>query len=195
MKMKPDFDYDSWDWDTIESYLAHFQGPMQPCDYHDAGRAAEIAFELGSVGELIRMLIDTHYDLDSVRNIGTIQMKKIRNKNGFRFKNRRGNNKKKLPLQFADWYWMVDFENTILLSTSGKEIKNLIEKDNLDSEKDIDINFSKIETEVIWSGNVWKTLQDDKPTWFDIKDKMLYDLWNTCKNNVKQQSPLGAFIE
>lgn len=193
--MKPNFDYDSWDWDTIESYLAHFQGPMKPCDYHDAGRAVEIAFELGSVGELVRMLIDTHYDLDTVRNIGTIQMKKIRNTNGFRYKNRRGNNKKKLPLQFADWYWLVDFENRILLSTTGKEIKNIIEKDNLDTGKDIDINFSKIKTEVIWSGNAWKILQKNKPSWFDIKEKMLYDLWHTCKNNVKQQSPLGAFIE
>jgi len=193
--MKPDFDYDSWDWDTIESYLAHFQGPMKPCDYHDAGRGAEIAFEMGSNNELISIDTDKHYDLDTARNIGTIQMKKIRNKSKFRFKNRRGNNKKKLPLKYADWYWLVNFEERYLLSTTGEEIKNVIKKYKLDNGKDIDIDFSKIKTELVWTGNVWKTLKDDKLSWFDIKEKMLYDLWYTCKNNVKQQSPLGAFIE
>ena len=183
-------DWSRFDWETFEAYIAHFQETTVPANYHDVGTSLEIALELASGGQLQRMLVDDYYDLFTETE--TVQAKKSKG-DTFILKNGRGDSKTELT--YADYYAVCNYDTRTLFLVNGSEIKNIVEKTKAYEKKDVSVNIKSCKKKVIWSGHVWKTLTEDSPSWFKTKHDAFYDLWYTCKNNVKQQSPLGAFIQ
>ena len=192
-------DWETFDWETFEAYIAHFQEKTLPCNYHDVGISLEIALELASGGQLIRMLQDTYYDLfttDVPMHLEvpmiTVQAKKSKS-NTVILKNNRNNSK--TEIEYADYYVVCNYDTRQLFEIMGEEVKRVVTETKKDDDKDISFSLDKCKKKVIWSGDVWKILNDSSDSWFKRKQDALYDLWYNCKNNVKQQSPLGAFIE
>jgi len=192
-------DWETFDWETFEAYIAHFQEKTLPCNYHDVGTSLEIALELASGGQLTRMLRDTYYDLFTTDvpvhfevPMITVQAKKSKS-NTVILKNNRNTSKTKI--EYADYYVVCNYDTRQLFEITGEEVKRVVTETKKDDDKDISFSLDKCEKKVIWSGDVWKTLNDSSDSWFHRKQDALYDLWYNCKNNVKQQSPLGAFIE
>lgn len=192
-------DWETFDWETFEAYIAHFQEKTSPCNYHDVGTSLEIALELASGGQLVRMLQDTYYDLFTTDvpmylevPMITVQAKKSKN-NTVILKNGRNNSKTKI--EYADYYVVCNYDTRQLFEIIGEEVNRVVTETKKDDDRDISFSLDKCKKKVIWSGAVWKTLTEDSPSWFKTKNDAFYDLWYNCKNNVKQQSPLGAFIE
>jgi len=192
-------DWETFDWETFEAYIAHFQEKTLPCNYHDVGTSLEIALELASGGQLVRMLQDTYYDLFTTDvpmyfevPMITVQAKKSKS-NTVILKNGRNNSKTKI--EYADYYVVCNYDTRQLFEIMGEEVKRVVTETKKDDDKDISFSLDNCKKKVIWSGHVWKTLTEDSPSWFKTKQDAFYDLWYTCKNNVKQQSPLGAFIQ
>ena len=192
-------DWETFDWETFEAYIAHFQEKTLPCNYHDVGTSLEIALELASGGQLVRMLQDTYYDLFTTDvpmylevPMITVQAKKSKS-NTVILKNSRNNSK--TEIEYADYYVVCNYDTRQLFEIIGEEVKRVVIETKKDDDKDISFSLDKCKKKVIWSGYVWKTLTEDSPSWFKTKNDAFYDLWYTCKNNVKQQSPLESFIK
>ena len=192
-------DWETFDWETFEAYIAHFQEKTLPCNYHDVGTSLEIALELASGGQLIRMLQDTYYDLfttDVPMHLEvpmiTVQAKKSKS-NTVILKNSRNNSK--TEIEYADYYVVCNYDTRQLFEIMGEEVKRVVTETKKDDDKDISFSLDKCKKKVIWSGDVWKILNDSSDSWFKRKQDALYDLWYNCKNNVKQQSPLESFIK
>ena len=187
-------DWTRFDWETFEAYIAHFQEKTGRSNFSDVGTSLEIALQLASGEQLKRMERDTYYDLFTVEvPLITLQAKKSTTKS-FILKNSM-NKRSKKELQFADYYMVCNYDTRKLFQITGEEVKRVVMETGTYKNKDVSCDITKCKKTVIWSGNVWKTLTDDSPSWFKTKYDALYDLWYTCKNNVKQQSAIGAFIE
>jgi len=185
--------WETFDWETFEAYVAHFQEKTRPCNYHDVGTSLEIALELASGGQLIRMLQDTYYDLFTTDvPMITVQAKKSKS-NTVILKNNRNNSK--TQIQYADYYAVCNYDTRQLFEITGDEVKRVVTKTKKDDDKDISFSLDKCKKKVIWSGNVWKILNNSSDSWFQQKQDVMYNLWYNCKNNVKQQSPLETFIK
>lgn len=187
-------DWTCFDWETFEAYIAHFQESTVPANYHDIGTSLEIALELASDGQLERKIEDTYYDLfkKTKCKTETVQAKKSKG-DTFVLKNGRGDSK--TELLYADYYAICNYDTRTLFLVNGSEIKRVVEETKAYEKKDVVVNVKSCEKKVVWSGHVWKTLTKDSPSWFKTKHDAFYNLWYNCKNNVKQQSPLGAFIQ
>jgi hypothetical protein len=192
-------DWETFDWETFEAYIAHFQEKTLPSNYHDVGTSLEIALELASGGQLERMLVDTYYDLFTIDvpmhwkvPMITVQAKKSKS-NTVILKNSRNNSKTKI--EYADYYAVCNYDTRQLFEITGEEVQRVVEETKKDSDKDVSFSLDKCKKNLIWSGSVWKTLNNSSDSWFQKKNNALYDLWYNCKDNVKQQSPLGKFIE
>jgi len=185
-------DWSRFDWETFEAYIAHFQEKTGKTNFSDVGTSLEIALQLASDGQLERMESDTYYDLFTIEvPLITLQAKKSKT-DKFILKNSR--NESKTKLQFADYYMVCNYDTRQLFQITGQEVERVIMETGTYKNKDVSCDITKCEKNVIWSGNVWKTLNDSSDSWFQRKHDAFYDLWYNCKNNVKQQSPLGVFI-
>jgi len=185
-------DWEVFDWETYEAYTAHFaDNSIGRSNLSDRGTSLEIALSLASKGQLKRKTEDDYYDLYNKDKI-TVQAKHSLT-TSIVLKNRMGDSGTKL--HYADYYVVANYQSKKVFLIEGKEIEKQCVKTGADRKKEPSINYTKCKKKLIWEGEQWKILNNSYDSWFAKKHDAFYDLWYTCKNNVKQQSPLGAFIE
>jgi hypothetical protein len=185
-------DWGAFDWETYEAYTAHFADKsIGRSNLSDRGTSLEIALWLASEGQLKRKVEDDYYDLYNKDKI-TVQAKHSLT-SYIILKNGMGDSETKL--YYADYYVVANYESKKLFLIEGGEIEKQCIETGADKKKEPKINYTKCKKKLIWVGKPWKILNDSSDSWFTKKHDAFCDLWYTCKNNVKQQSPLGAFIQ